>query len=163
MKRMFLIAAALFAVTPAHADLTPLPAQYFCQTHPDQCRGGGADTIVLTDAALRTLQTVNRRVNRAIRPQRDAADVWALAPAAGDCEDYALTKRAMLIEAGWPPNALRLAIGQRRGEAHAILIVQTDRGILALDNLRAAITTLADNGLIVTALSSGDLAKWSAK
>ena len=44
-----------------------------------------------------TLKSVNNRVNRAIAPRGDRRDEWAINVSSGDCEDYALTKRAALI------------------------------------------------------------------
>lgn len=90
------------------------------------------------------LQGVNSRINRAIRRSSDmdtfgAPDVWN-APsgprARGDCEDYVLAKRRALIEAGVDPDLMSIALVRtRRGEAHAVLLVQTDDGEQVLDNL----------------------------
>jgi len=57
------------------------------------------------------------------------AQVW------GDCEDYALEKRAALIARGWDEGVLQLAVAQAPGFGlHAVLIVATDHGDLVLDN-----------------------------
>jgi len=54
----------------------------------------------------------------------------------GDCEDYALEKRRLLIEAGWPREALLMTVVRgRAGEEHAILTVTTTSGDYILDNL----------------------------
>lgn len=95
-------------------------------------------------AVHRDLETVNRRLNRAIRSSTDEAtfgqvDVWAIpegARARGDCEDYALAKRRALLEMGISPETLSLAIVRTRaGEIHAVLLAQTDQGEFVLDNL----------------------------
>ena len=53
----------------------------------------------------------------------------------GDCEDYALLKRRMLIEAGWPREALLMTVVRdKRGDGHAVLTVKTDKGEFILDN-----------------------------
>jgi len=53
----------------------------------------------------------------------------------GDCEDYQLLKRRMLIEAGLPRRALRMTVViDENGEGHAVLTVRTDRGDVILDN-----------------------------
>jgi predicted transglutaminase-like cysteine proteinase len=56
------------------------------------------------------------------------------APARGDCEDYALEKRAMLTARGWPLEALSLAMAMSDRGVHAALIAHTDRGDFVLDN-----------------------------
>jgi len=107
----------------------------------------------LTPARWRDLNEVNWRINRVIRPTTDAAlygveDRWALpitAPArgisepAGDCEDYALEKRAALLRLGWSASALSLAIALAPTEGlHAVLVAHTDHGDFVLDNLFAS-------------------------
>lgn len=108
--------------------------------------------IALTDASWRALLEVNRRVNRAIQPATDSQiygveERWsrplAEHPGAfvvrGDCEDYALEKRAQLMEAGWPADALALAIAVVPNVGlHAVLVVQTDQGDFVLDNLHTS-------------------------
>ncbi len=95
-------------------------------------------------ASHRDLETVNRRVNRAIRRSTDEAtfgqaDVWAIpegSRARGDCEDYALAKRRALIEMGVSADHLSLAIVRTRaGEIHAVLLARTRDGEFVLDNL----------------------------
>lgn len=87
---------------------------------------------------------VNRRLNRAIRRAADRDlygrdDYWERPTgrgARGDCEDYVLAKREALIEAGVSADALSIALVETRwGEAHAVLLVTTDRGEYVLDNL----------------------------
>jgi len=64
------------------------------------------------------------------------SDYWTIAQDGyGDCEDFALTKRKLLIDAGLPPAALRIAIVLTgRKERHAVLTVATDRGDFVLDS-----------------------------
>lgn len=56
----------------------------------------------------------------------------------GDCEDYALTKRQKLIEAGFDPHDLLPAVGwtnpKDENSGHCVLLVQTDDGAYVLDN-----------------------------
>lgn len=69
-------------------------------------------------------------------------DHWKVATTEGDCEDIALTKLAYLLGLGWPRGALRMAVlhfwdtTQSTWQAHAVLIVLTDRGPMILDNLK---------------------------
>jgi predicted transglutaminase-like cysteine proteinase len=59
-----------------------------------------------------------------------------IAPASGDCEDYAVTKRAELLDRGWPARALLLSeVTTASGEHHMVLVVRTKSGDLVLDNL----------------------------
>lgn len=81
-----------------------------------------------------------RRVDRAVNgefepvgPIQDPADgFW-------DCENYALEKKARLIAAGWPQDALRLwAVKTPRREDHAVLVAYLpDGSAWVLDNLAA--------------------------
>jgi len=53
----------------------------------------------------------------------------------GDCEDYVLLKRRLLIAAGWPRSALLITVVRdEKDEGHAVLTVKTDKGELILDN-----------------------------
>ncbi len=80
---------------------------------------------------------VNFRVNRTIRPKPDEGfDSWDINVSEGDCEDYALQKRADLIALGWPTDHLRIAIVRtRQGVPHAVLLVRIGGVDYALDNL----------------------------
>jgi len=54
----------------------------------------------------------------------------------GDCKVYALYKRKLLVDAGFPRQALLMTVVRDlEGEGHAILTVKTDRGEFVLDNL----------------------------
>jgi len=85
------------------------------------------------------VQRVDRSVNKRIRYQGDTGDSWAapqdtLTRGAGDCEDYALLKRAILIASGFPEEHIVLLIVRdviaRRD--HAVLLVH-DSEWLVLD------------------------------
>ena len=53
----------------------------------------------------------------------------------GDCEDYVLLKRRMLMQAGWPRQALLVTVVRdKQGDGHAVLTVKTDKGEFILDN-----------------------------
>jgi predicted transglutaminase-like cysteine proteinase len=115
----------------------------FCATNHDECgtTPSAARDIVLTATALRDLVSVNRYVNDTIKPMTDlehwgTIEKWSYPDDGyGDCEDYALLKRRVLIRAGWPREALLLTVVRdRRDEGHAVLTVKTDRGEFILDN-----------------------------
>ena len=108
---------------------------------------------VPTALSTRDLARINTLYNRSIRNASDAAvygkaDHWVAAQenrGRGDCEDYVLAKRKALIRAGVDPRALSIAIVKtRRGEMHAILLVQTLRGEVVLDNLSPWILSWRD-------------------
>ncbi len=58
---------------------------------------------------------------------------------AGDCEDYALAKRAALQRRGIAKSNLLLAVGRANGEAHTVLVVRTSNGDYVMDNLTDAV------------------------
>lgn len=99
-----------------------------------------------TPERMAQLQQVNRHVNNTIievsdMEQYGREDVWALPTSGkGDCEDFALLKRKLLIERGWPAATLSIAVGATsQGVAHAVLIVATANGEYVLDNLTSSI------------------------
>ena len=61
---------------------------------------------------------------------------WAYPTTVGDCEDFVLLKRKMLMNKGFSAsNLLITVVLQPNGEGHAVLTVSTDRGDFVLDNL----------------------------
>lgn len=102
-------------------------------------------SLQLTTDLWTEVDAINRRVNRAIVYRSDisehgAAEFWSLPLAegrnTGDCEDYVLEKRHALLEAGIPMRALSIAVVRTmRGETHAVLLLDTDRGEYVLDSL----------------------------
>ncbi len=115
----------------------------FCARYPRDCDNASAPAreVQLTPQAWRLIVTVNARVNAAIQPVTDyehwgVAERWDFAEdGRGDCEDYVLVKRRMLIEAGVPRQALLVTIVRdKKDEGHAVLTVKTDRGDFVLDN-----------------------------
>lgn len=100
----------------------------------------------LDNQAMNVLRMVNDKVNRMMRGATDeqiyhVADYWN-APdlhdgVRGDCEDFALEKRRLLIQQGVPAAAMSIAIVRTRlGEDHAVLVVSTYQGDYVLDNLQ---------------------------
>lgn len=164
------LAAALAAFTfsatstSSHAaSSAPLGFQLFCLQQPAQCRGGGKSQVALTSEVLESIRRVNSQVNRSIRPRNDPGpDVWTLGATAGDCEDYVLSKRNALMNAGLPSSALRLAhVRTREGIDHAILIVKTDLDDLVLDNLVGDVLPLSKVSYRILAVSSADPMVWT--
>jgi len=125
---------------------TPVGARQFCVERPGECQdvSAGDGPVRLTIASRRELDAVNRSVNDAVTAVTDQdyygqREVWTYPDRGfGDCEDFALEKRRELIRQGWPASALRMAlVRQRNGEAHAVLVANTDGGDFVLDNLEA--------------------------
>ena len=53
----------------------------------------------------------------------------------GDCEDYALLKRHLLIKRGWPVSSLLITVVRdENGDGHAILTARVAQGDFILDN-----------------------------
>ncbi len=80
----------------------------FCADNPLECRSGATQPrdIVMSQTAWRDLLKVNRWVNENVKPLTDmdhwgVVEKWSLpTDGYGDCEDYVLMKRKMLIDAG---------------------------------------------------------------
>lgn len=154
------ISLELEAGKPAVA---PLGFQLFCLMQPTHCRSDGADRITTDTNLLRVISAVNQRVNRAIRPLNDASDKWSLNPTFGDCEDYALSKRAALINRGFGAGALRIATAYTvKGEGHAVLIVRTNVGDLVLDNRSDTIKPWHETDLSWVAISGKNPLEWQS-
>ena len=65
----------------------------------------------------------------------------------GDCEDYVLLKRRMLMQAGWPREALLITVVRdKKGDGHAVLTVKTDKGDFILDNQEEQVLLWSDTG-----------------
>ena len=127
----------------------PLPAwTIFCEQHASECMVDVAEPeiILLTNNSLEIIEAVNRNVNRSIAPRRDLdhwgkIDQWDLPiDGEGDCEDYQLLKRKLLVEAGLPRRAMRMTVViDETGQGHAVLTIRTADGDLIFDNRADAV------------------------
>jgi predicted transglutaminase-like cysteine proteinase len=114
----------------------------FCESNGRECSQDGREEarIEATPERLAQLDAVNRSINRLIKPLTDmeiygVTEYWTLPTSAGDCEDYALLKRKVLIGRGWPTSALLMTVVRdERGEGHAVLTARTAQGDYVLDN-----------------------------
>jgi predicted transglutaminase-like cysteine proteinase len=94
----------------------------------------------INDYAL--AERIQREVNFSTTYRTDAEQYgrpehWVEAGKFGDCEDYALLKRAMLRNQGWPADKLALCTCWcEDGGYHCVLFVDTDLGGYILDNRR---------------------------
>src|SRR6202140_2440234 len=150
---------ALYA-SPLYASLgditrSPIGCVEFCAENPAECRGDASQPrdIVMSQAAWRDLLRVNRWVNETVKPMTDmdhwgVIEKWSLpTDGYGDCEDYVLLKRKMLIDAGWPREALLITVVRdKKGEGHAVLTVKTDKGEFILDNQNENVVAWTETG-----------------
>jgi predicted transglutaminase-like cysteine proteinase len=118
--------------------------------------------LALTAERMAELQRVNSYVNDTVTEISDLEqygreDVWTLPTSGkGDCEDFALLKRKLLVQRGWPASALSISVGATsQGEAHAVLTVSTDRGEYVLDNLTSSILPPSQTGHVFHSRQSG--------
>jgi predicted transglutaminase-like cysteine proteinase len=127
----------------------------FCRRHPSQCRPAGPAVrqVAVTAQRMSELQQINLTVNRSVeemsdREQFGKEDVWSLpATGRGDCEDYALMKRKLLIERGWPSSALLLTAALTpQGDPHLVLTAVTDKGDYVLDSRTDILRTMSQTG-----------------
>jgi predicted transglutaminase-like cysteine proteinase len=127
----------------------------FCNEHAKECATTASEPrdVVLTSKVWKDLVRVNRWVNEQIKPVTDM-DHWGVVErwsypddGQGDCEDYVLLKRRMLMQAGWPREALLITVVRdKKGDGHAVLTVKTDKGEFVLDNQAEEILLWSETG-----------------
>jgi predicted transglutaminase-like cysteine proteinase len=130
-------------ITIGAVTRAPIGWVEFCVEYDPECKTMPSlpRDIVLSTDAWKDLQRVDLWVNTNIKPMTDM-DHWGVVErwnypddGYGDCEDYVLEKRRMLIKAGWPREALLITVVRdHNGDGHAVLTVKTDKGELILDN-----------------------------
>lgn len=120
----------------------PIGHYDFCQRYRNEC-GANVDLmpVKMTNNNWETVNDINQQVNNTIIPATDMEvygkeEYWAYPITAGDCEDFALLKRRLLIMRGFSPsNLLMTVVRKPDGEGHAILTLRTAQGDYELDNL----------------------------
>jgi len=136
---------------------TPPPSGWleFCYTYKKVCdtQPSKPRVVVLSKQAWNDLNRVNLWVNEHVTPMTDMAHYgqieWWRYPddGAGACHSYALLKRWLLMQAGWPREALLMTVVlDQEGEGHAVLTVKTDKGDFILDNLRGDVRLWSRTG-----------------
>lgn len=140
--------------------VAPFAFVRFCRDNRRDCEASEGEPVASLDGARwGELARINATVNLEMRPQNDvgSSDTWSADVRAGDCEDYALTKRRRLIAAGWPSRSLRMAVARTgTGEGHAVLVVKTSQGDLVLDNRHNSIQSWNRTDLTWEKIQSGD-------
>ena len=85
-------------------------------------------------------ERINSDVNASVQYKTDLEQYskpehWVEANTLGDCEDYALRKRELLLNAGFARKDLHLALCWcETGDYHCVLLCRTDNGWFVLDN-----------------------------
>lgn len=130
-------------VTVGEPARAPIGWVEFCIEYKLECatRPSAPRDVVLTPKAWADMVKVNAWVNDSIHPVTDL-EHWGVVErwnypddGKGDCEDYVLLKRRMLMQAGWPREALLITVVRdKKGDGHAVLTVKTNRGEYVLDN-----------------------------
>ncbi len=128
-------------------DVTAMPYGWadFCGRRPEECRveALAPQDVALTGKAARALRRINALVNATIEPVSNM-DHWGTildhwdypVDGKGDCKIYALEKRRLLLDEGFPRQALLMTIVRDlEGNGHTILTVRTTRGDFVLDNM----------------------------
>ena len=133
----------------------PIGWAEFCIDYAPECdtRPSLPRDVALSTRAWAELKRINVAVNTSVKPMTDM-DHWGVVErwnypddSYGDCEDYALRKRKLLMAAGWPREALLMTVVRdQNGNGHAILTVKTDRGEYILDNQTNDVLLWADTG-----------------
>jgi len=130
----------------------PVGHMEYCQKRPYDCQPmAAAAPVALNDDLWRELQDVNNHFNTTITAVSDqdlygVPEFWTIpASGYGDCEDFVLLKRRMLVDDGFSPADLLITVVlQPNGEGHAVLTVRTDRGDFILDNMRNKVMLWSD-------------------
>lgn len=116
----------------------------FCRRYAGECDSGPLAPldIDLTPKTMKEIGRVGQWVNAHIKPVSDmehwgVIDRWDYpSDGKGDCEDYALFKRKILIEEGFPRQALLMTVvNDEYNEGHSVLTVKTSAGGFVLDNM----------------------------
>lgn len=124
-------------------------------------------------ALLFFAEVINRRVNDQLTYMTDLEawgeeEVWTLplstnGRAQGDCEDYALEKRALLLEAGVAPEQLSMAtVWSEATGLHAVLVLRAQSGDYVLDNAAATMRAVNETPYEWIAIQTGvNLLSWA--
>jgi predicted transglutaminase-like cysteine proteinase len=148
-------AAERLHVAVGPAARPPIGWVEFCNENPSDCPSQTTEArdVVLTAKVWKDLVRINKWVNEAVAPVTDQ-DHWGVVErwsypddGRGDCEDYVLLKRRMLMQAGWPREALLVTVVRdKKGDGHAVLTVKTDKGDFVLDNQAEEVLLWSDTG-----------------
>jgi len=102
--------SSLAPIAEGSPTLAPFQHVRFCLRYPSDCKSDptGNERIDLSTENAELLNRINRDVNAQINPivknyGRDLQDGWTIAPAMGDCNDYAVRSATRCFRAVCPP------------------------------------------------------------
>ncbi len=154
MIAVFSPVAASAAGSMRTGGLTSQPIGHydFCRVYRDECDRitGSIAPLQLDPVSWNAILNINSTVNMVIKPESDLdiygkEEVWTYPDKAGDCEDYVLLKRQLLINEGFSASDLLITVVRKPdGEGHAVLTVRTNRGDFVLDNLTSKVMLWKD-------------------
>lgn len=158
VRRVLGLASLIMAIIVSHAQAAsnekiltefgksrpPIGYVLFCKRGADECNttGGKIERAALTDETWNEIKQVNEFVNSAIKPASDmdtyhTTEYWAYPSTVGDCEDYVLLKKKLLVQLGFNSDELLITVLlDEHGEGHAVLSILTKSADLILDNRR---------------------------
>jgi predicted transglutaminase-like cysteine proteinase len=159
-------------ISVGEATRAPIGWVEFCVEYDPECKTkpSAPRDVVLSGQAWKDLVRINRSVNTNVKPMTDM-DHWGVVErwnypddGYGDCEDYVLQKRKMLMQAGWPREALLITVVRdKNNDGHAVLTVKSDKGEYVLDNQTDDIVLWSDTGYrFVKRQSQSDPNVWVA-
>ena len=123
--------------------LPPFGYVQFCQRNSGECAPAERASLARFDASpahLSELDRVNRVINASVSPATDLElygreEFWTFPVGKGDCEDYVVLKRRILMNHGWPASSLLITVVRdEAGDGHAVLTARTRQGDFVLDN-----------------------------
>jgi len=153
------------------ASRTSQPVGHYelCQRQPAECRQKALHhaPIELTRELWALMVEINNTVNTSVMPVTDqerwgVEEYWSYPDIYGDCEDYVLEKRRLLMKAGVPAgNLLITVVRQSNGNGHAVLTVNTSMGDFILDNMEGRILLWTETPYeYLKRQSTNDASRW---
>jgi predicted transglutaminase-like cysteine proteinase len=100
------------------------------------------DQVEETQELMKLLDQTNKKFNKfkykTDKDLHNTEDYWTAQIEkfnAGDCDDYALSKRKSLMLAGVPYQCLFPTVCLAGGEGHLVLVIRTNKNDYVLDNI----------------------------
>lgn len=161
--------AASMSMPTGGRTTQPVGHYEFCKRLPSECadRSRSSRPVELTRKLWDSIVAINHEVNATIAPRTDyemwgVEEYWSYPTDIGDCEDYVLEKRRLLMKIGVPAsNLLITVVRQPNGDGHAVLTVETSLGDFVLDNLESRVLAWTDTDYrYLKRQSSRDASVW---
>lgn len=166
---------ALSIAAPQRMDAATWPTASlprYCSlpsTLPAECLPGVDAPVKWSPDLVLKLAMAKAEADRRIVPTEEprGEDQWRYVGSEGgpgDCDDYAMTTRRLLLGMGVPAGAIRMLVVKAAGTgvAHLVLEVVTSKGSWVLDNLAPVPYRLADMAHFPVAVSTADPMRWKS-